>query len=153
MNKMSFALRHPTAWTALAAVLFGLASPAGAADKAADKTSESAEQRYQRERADCLAGRTTQSRDTCLQEAGAARAEGRRQGLTSPEADFTRNQRQRCEALPQADRQACIARMSGEGSTKGSVADGGVLRELTTRSTGPVPAAAGASAAASGVKR
>jgi hypothetical protein len=139
--------RHSAARAGVSALLACLAVPAVAATKPADP----AEQRYQLERADCLSGRSPQPRDVCLKEAGAAREEARRQGLSSPTAEFTRNQLQRCQPLPPADRQACIARMSGAGTTRGSVAEGGVLRELTTRTVGP--AASAASATASGASR
>ena len=36
----------------------------------------------------------------------------------------------RCAALPAADRDACVARMQGQGEVTGSVAGGGLLREL-----------------------
>jgi len=51
---------------------------AGAADKA---TLAEAQARLQLERSMCLNGQTNQDRATCLQEAGAAYAEARRDGL------------------------------------------------------------------------
>ena len=104
---------------------------------AAAKPADEAQERFQRERAACLAGTSQQDRATCLKEAGAALAEARRHGLTNPAQNAATHQRQRCQALPSADRSACLARMSGKGSVSGSVADGGILRELRT----PVPAA------------
>ena len=144
---------RPAARTAVSIWLLCLAIPALAATKPAD----AAEQRYQQERADCLAGRSPQARDVCLKEAGAARGEALRQGSPGTTDDLVRNQLQRCQPLPPADRQSCIARMSGAGTTRGSVAEGGVLRELTTRSPGPdasaPSAASAASAAASNAQR
>ena len=101
------------------------------------KRDDEAQQRYQQERAVCLAGTGPQDRETCLKEAGAALAESRRQGLTDPGQKAASNLRQRCQALPPADRSACLERMSGKGSVTGSVASGGILRELRTT----VPAA------------
>jgi hypothetical protein len=95
--------------------------------------------RYLQERAVCLTGHANQDRATCLQEAGAARAEALRGGLASPatSSDLERNARLRCAQLPQPERSDCAARMAGQGSVEGSVAAGGVLRELVTQ----VPAA------------
>jgi len=102
---------------------------------AADKTAAAnAQARYQQERAACLSGESNQDRATCLQEAGAAFAEAKRDGLNGgPAAQYQSNALQRCEALPGDDRQACVARMKGQGSTTGSVASGGIYRELVTR--------------------
>jgi hypothetical protein len=45
--------------------------------------------------------------------------------------------------LPTADREDCIARMTGQGTTTGSAATGGVYRELvTTQPAAAVPGAA-----------
>lgn len=46
--------------------------------------------------------------------------------------DYARNALKRCDPLPEPERQECMARMQGEGTTQGSVASGGILRELTT---------------------
>ncbi|MES2958965.1 MAG: hypothetical protein V4792_12300 [Pseudomonadota bacterium] len=91
-----------------------------------------AQLRYQQERAACLTGQTNQDRTTCLREAAAALAEARRGELEGSKAEQLNNQLRRCEPLPAADRQACIARMSGQGTTSGSVAAGGIYRELVT---------------------
>ena len=48
-------------------------------------------------------------------------------------ADFENNALQRCEVHLGEDRSDCIARMQRRGSSVGSVAGGGILRELTTR--------------------
>lgn len=70
-------------------------------------------------------------RASCLQDIRNARAEQRRNGLVTPQADvIARNQRARCEPLPADDRQACLRRMTGEGTISGSVQQGGLLREL-----------------------
>ena len=96
-----------------------------------------AQQQYQQERAACLSGASNQDRATCLREAGAALHESSRGGLSSPDQRaLGNNQVQRCAALPEPDRQECTLRMQGQGSTSGSVQQGGVLRELVV----PVPA-------------
>ncbi len=155
MKRNAGSSARPLVRAGLLALLVCMLAPAGAAEgaKTSATPADTAEQRYRQERAECLSGRSPQPRAVCLQEAGAARDEARRQGLSSPNADFTRNQRQRCEALPPADSKACMARMAGEGSTRGSVAEGGVIRELTTRTTGAPQAASAPSPAASGGQR
>ena len=121
----------PTRWMLLATLaLSGVAGPVQALSPAESKAVES---RYQQERSQCLDGSSNQDRATCLREAGAARAEARKNGLGDSADPYTDNQRQRCAALPGTDRSDCLARMQGKGSTSGSVAAGGVLRELVVR--------------------
>ncbi|MEJ8854514.1 hypothetical protein WKW79_08035 [Variovorax robiniae] len=78
----------------------------------------------------------------CLREAGAARQEAARGGLTQPGAAANQNASARCEVLPANERADCEARMQGTGSgtttTSGSVMGGGVIRETVT--TVPAPA-------------
>ncbi len=93
----------------------------------------------QQERAACLAGNAQQDRATCLREVAAAAAAARQGALDDDASVYRRNQLRRCEPLPTADRQDCIARMTGQGTTTGSAATGGVYRELVT--TRPLPAA------------
>ncbi|MFC7298542.1 hypothetical protein [Herminiimonas aquatilis] len=87
---------------------------------------------YQQERAACLSGQTQQDRATCLQEAGAARGEAKRGNLNDGAASYQQNAQTRCNALPPADRDACMRRMQGQGTVSGSVDGGGVYRETTT---------------------
>jgi hypothetical protein len=101
---------------------------------------------HKREVAVCASGASRQGRETCMREAEAAFAQNRRGALADRRVDYQRNASQRCEALQGSERTACTARMNGQGSTSGSVADGGVYRELTTRTVGPVPGAAASSA-------
>jgi len=91
-----------------------------------------AQARYQRERAVCMSGQSNQDRATCLREAGAAFAEARHDGLDDGPTPYVRNALQRCEPLPDEDRRACVSRMQGQGTTSGSVAGGGIYRELVT---------------------
>ena len=77
----------------------------------------------------------------CQREAGAARQEAARGGLTSGGLSGNQaNALARCQQLPAADRADCEARVrGGEGSSSsGSVMGGGVIRETVT----PVPAPA-----------
>lgn len=101
--------------------------PAHAAD------ADTANPRYQQERARCLSGSSNQDEATCLREAAAARDEQRRGGLdAAPAGAYQRNAMRRCERLPAEHRADCEARMRGEGSTSGSVQGGAILRELVT---------------------
>ncbi|HSW16790.1 MAG TPA: hypothetical protein VLJ86_06150 [Ramlibacter sp.] len=104
-----------------------------AAGASAAKVSE-AQLRYQEERAVCMSGASNQDRATCLREASAALGEAKRGNLTA--GDLAHGRMVRCDALPAQDRQDCVMRMQGQGTTSGSAQQGGVLRELER----PVPA-------------
>lgn len=86
----------------------------------------------QQERAACMSGRTQQDQATCLREANNAAAEKRSGKLDNNGAQFDANARLRCEALAGEERSACEARVMGYGNTSGSVAGGGVIREVET---------------------
>jgi hypothetical protein len=86
----------------------------------------------QKEREACMTGRTQQDQATCLREANNAAAEKRSGKLDNAGGQFEANARQRCEVLTGEDRVACEARVMGYGNTKGSVAGGGVIREVET---------------------
>ncbi|MDM0046235.1 hypothetical protein QTH91_17215 [Variovorax dokdonensis] len=93
--------------------------------------------RVQQERATCDG--VQQDKAACLREAGAAKEEASRGGLTNPaDAKVDANALARCQMQPAADRADCEARVRGSGasSSSGSVMGGGVIRETVT----PVPA-------------
>jgi len=96
---------------------------------------------YQQDRAACLDAASMHERTACLREAGAVRAEalrGRR--LAAPTAEeLARNALLRCQRLPPDDKLLCERMARGEGSTTGSVAAGGLLRELVTEEPAPAP--------------
>lgn len=121
-----------TRLAALALLILGaafaatMATPATAASNAAD-----ANARYRAERAACNRGQSNQDRATCLKEAGAALQEAKRGRLNDDPSALQQNALVRCNALPVADRDACQRRIEGEGTSSGSVGEGGVLRELT----------------------
>lgn len=102
-------------------------------------TANDAQARYERERAACLSGASTEDQTTCLKEAAAARAAARNGKLNDDEVSPA-NALARCRQLPEADRGTCELRMR-EGSVSGSVAGGGVLRTLVQ--TVPAASAAG----------
>lgn len=96
------------------------------------------EARYQAERKACLDGRTGQDQATCLKEAGAARAEALRQRLDNGEnpATLRANALARCAVQPASERSACEMLARGQGMESGSVREGGVIKEVVTRSVG-----------------
>jgi hypothetical protein len=106
---------------------------------AADARRSDAEARYQQERAACNSGQSHQDQATCLREAGAALQEARRGRLDDGQAAYQQNALVRCNALPPEERSACQARMQGQGTTRGSVAEGGIYRELVTREPASAP--------------
>ena len=137
----------------LARWLMLLVAGSGMATQAVTKADlAQAQARYQQERAICLAGQSPQDRATCLKEAGAALAEARRGNLDSDPASYLANQQHRCDRLSGDEQRDCLARMRGRGTTQGSVAGGGILRELVTREV-MVPPAAAASAPAGAASR
>jgi len=97
---------------------------------------------YQKERADCDAGRTAEDRATCLKEAGAAANERKRNGLDNA-GSARQNAIDRCNQVAPKDKADCLARIEGPAqanqktTTSGSVSGGGVLRETTTTTTPP----------------
>jgi len=90
----------------------------------------------ERDRAACDG--VQQDREACRREAGAARQEAQRGGLTSGD-QAEQNALARCQLLqPAADRADCEARVRGAASsTSGSVMGGGVIRETVTPAPSP----------------
>jgi len=128
---------------AAAALAVLCASSSWAAAPSVSKAYADIEARYERERAACLSGMTGMEQANCLQDAKAARAEAHRGRLDNENQDFRRNALERCKSLPADDARDCRLRIEGAGSVKGSVREGGVIRELVTI----VPAPAASSAA------
>ncbi|MBK0391846.1 hypothetical protein [Ramlibacter algicola] len=79
----------------------------------------------------CNSGRTQEDRDTCLREARNARADKQR-GTLDKGADYRGNALARCTPLAGEEKAACEARVMGYGDASGSVASGGVLRQVET---------------------
>jgi hypothetical protein len=122
------------------------ASPAVAAGKRSQEAASEA--LYQRDAAVCLSRGYKGARNECLSDASTARASREPVTIDPDPGRYARNALLRCEALKDPDRADCVARMQGQGTTSGSVAGGGIYRELVTREVGVAPAAP-ASAAAS----
>lgn len=109
-----------------------LAVTAATAQVATGTTGIDASGSYQQEVNACMTGRTQQDRDTCLQEARNAQADKQR-GLLAADRNLEANAMGRCEAFSNGeDKAACEARVMGMGSADGSVAGGGVIREVET---------------------
>lgn len=117
-------------------VPFGLAAllavTAAAAQVATGTTGIDATGSYQHEVQSCLTGNTQQDRETCLREARNAQGDKKRGLLDNTQAPFDANAVARCDVLAGEDQAACKARVMGFGNTTGSVAGGGVLREVET---------------------
>lgn len=111
-------------------VLAAGTDPGAGSPSSPSSTSTAAQ--FQRDRADCVSGKSSEDVQTCLREARAAYAQARRSGLDHSAKPYQLNESLRCEPLPDADRRDCQARMQGEGTTSGSVASGGIYRELRT---------------------
>jgi hypothetical protein len=109
-----------------------LAVTAATAQVATGTTGIDASGSYQQEVNACLTGKTQQDQATCLREARNAQADKKRGVLDNAGAQFDANAKARCDVLTGEDKAACEARLMGYGSTTGSVAAGGVLREVET---------------------
>jgi hypothetical protein len=83
---------------------------------------------YQHEVQACMTGKTQQDQATCLKEARNAQSDKQRGRLE----DYAKNTAARCSVLQGEDRAACQARMMGYGNIDGTVAGGGLVREVET---------------------
>ena len=112
---------------ALIAVTAAAAQVAAPADNALDTSGN-----YRSEVQACMQGKTGEDQATCLKEARNAQADKKRGVLDNASGQFQANARARCDVLNGEDKAACQARMMGYGSVTGSVAGGGLLREVET---------------------
>jgi hypothetical protein len=124
--------RKSLTYFAAASLLAMTAATAQVASGTAGTTGIDATGSYQQEVQACMAGRTQQDRDTCLQEARNARADKQRGVLDNASGQFQANAAARCEPLSGEEKAACRARVMGYGDTSGSVAGGGILRQVET---------------------
>jgi hypothetical protein len=104
-------------------------SAAVAADNAA---TVSAKARLQQDRVVCSRVRDQGERDECLSEASTRYAGTQPSHPDENQEQLMRNALKRCEPLREPDRQDCVLRTQGRGTTTGSVAGGGIYRELVT---------------------
>lgn len=110
----------------LAACTLLCASAMAADGKAATQDIEA---RYRSERAACDTNPAIQDREACRREAAAARDAAKHDQLSEDQRNYQQNALTRCNALPAAERDACVRRARGEGAVHGSVESGGLLRE------------------------
>lgn len=108
-----------------------LAATAATAQVATGTTGIDASGNTRTERAACMNGNTQQDRATCLREANNAAAD-KRAGKLDSGTNYAANALARCDVLTGEDKAACQARIVGYGSTDGSVAGGGVIRQVET---------------------
>ena len=89
---------------------------------------------YHSEQTSCVQGMTQQAEDTCLREARNAEADKRRGVLETDSTDYAATRSARCNVFTMGgeERAACVARIDGECDAAGTVAQGGVLREVET---------------------
>ena len=130
MIKTNLIFRARHAWAGLGLTLVMGAALAQAPITAVGTTGIDASGSTQKDRAACRDGRSKQDQATCLREVNNAAAEKRSGKLDNSSAQFEANARLRCEALTGEDRSACMARVIGYGNASGSVAGGGVIREV-----------------------
>ena len=117
-------------------VYFGVAAllavTAATAQVATGTTGIDATGSYQHEVQSCMTGKTQQDQATCLKEARNALADKKHGVLDNSSGDFDSNAAARCNVMTGEEKAACQARVLGFGNTTGSVAAGGVLREVET---------------------
>lgn len=130
----TFLMKKPVSILALVFVAsVACAQPAIAVQQAEKATAETDAGAVQRAGPPCDGSQ--QDSAACAREAGAAKQEARRGGLTIPgPAAEKDNALERCNAQPPAARAECEARITGAGKTsvEGSVLGGGLIRETTT---------------------
>ncbi len=97
--------------------------------------------RYKQEIAACAVAKPIENKGNCVKEARNALAEIKRGKMkeTRQSANFERNAFLRCDVHQGDDKADCFARIRGHGRIDGSVAGGGILRELTTTTVVAAP--------------
>jgi preprotein translocase subunit SecF len=112
---------------ALLAVCAATAQVATAGSTGIDSTGS-----YQSEVQACMSGQTQQSREDCIKEARNAQADKSR-GVLENSGPTAANAMGRCDVHAGGeDQAACRARIMGMGNVQGSVAGGGLIREVET---------------------
>ena len=109
-----------------------LAVGAASAQVASGTTGIDASGSYQQEVQACMSGKTQQDQADCLKEARNAQADKKR-GVLDTAGSLEANALSRCDVFKGGeDKAACQARVMGMGASSGSVAGGGVIREVET---------------------
>lgn len=128
-SPQSMASFTAAALLAMTAATAQVAAPQRAVDTGASLDTSGT---YQSEVQACKMGKTAEDQATCLKEARNAEADRKRGLLQNSNGNLEANARARCAALSGEEKAACDARMLGYGTTSGSVAGGGVIREVET---------------------
>lgn len=102
--------------------------------------------RHRQERATCLKVQETEARADCVLDADVAYGHAKRNRASDIDPPFAKNVSLRCDALSGDANRDCLSRMAGEGTVSGSVAGGGIYRELVVLETMTVPTPAVVSA-------
>jgi len=136
MKKTDRSLKSMLSFSAAALLALGAATAqvatAGTDASFPGSASIDASGSYRSEMQACMSGQTQQDRDTCMKEARNAAAEKNRGRLETYGAN-EQNAMARCDVHASGeDRAACQARVMGMGSVDGSVAGGGLIREVET---------------------
>ena len=116
----------------VASLLAMTAATAQVATGPAVDTGIDASGNYRQEVQACERGQTQQDRDTCLREARNARADKQQAQPGAASGELAANAMARCEPFSGEEKAACKARVMGYGETSGSVAGGGVLKQVET---------------------
>jgi hypothetical protein len=107
------------------------AVPAAATDKA-PRQAPTLSAQLQQDLAHCNRPGSTLPVAECRREVYAAYEHARKKGGRAAQpAPHSDNRFRRCEPLQGEYREACIARIEGQGEVRGSVESGGIFRELT----------------------
>lgn len=127
----SHALRVAASVTAFVLLTLG-AVTAASAQIAAGTTGIDATGNAQSELAACNSGKTQQDRQTCMTEVRNANAAKRAGKVDNSGGRFRQNALSRCDVFQGEEQIACQARVVGYGDAAGSVAGGGVIRQVET---------------------
>ena len=124
-------LRLAASVTAFVLLTFG-AVTAASAQIASGTTGIDATGNAQSELAACNSGKTQQDRQTCMTEVRNANAAKRAGKVDNSGGQFKQNALARCDVFQGEEQIACQARIAGYGDAAGSVAGGGVIRQVET---------------------
>ena len=111
---------------------------------AGNATTADTKAKDQRPAGSCQYGPSTDGNAGCMTKADSDETRSRQAALDRDPTQYMRNALVRCDRLTGDDRQDCVLRISGKGTTSGSVEGGGIYRELVTREVAvpqPAPAA------------
>lgn len=86
--------------------------------------------RHKQERLNCMSEQALPARTDCLRDTDVAYAHAKRNRPSDIDPPYAQNAVRRCEALPGDDQRHCVARVGGQGTTTGTVAEGWIYREL-----------------------